>query len=120
MASPIRNVDELGDAVRQTIRAFHGSPPPWRSMVAERLAEARRDPQHALLAEHLLRHTDTSPADWRRVNEFLKDNQLTLGDTIGSGQERVVFEALPASGISSTCLRWATTPNCMTFPMWLE
>ena len=67
-------------------------------MVAERLADARRSPGHAMLANHLLEYTETSPQDWRRVNEFLKDNQLTLGDVIGSGQERVVFEATPAAG----------------------
>jgi len=41
-----QHADEAGDAVRSVIRAYHGEPA-WRSMVAERLVEAKRNSQHA-------------------------------------------------------------------------
>jgi len=110
-----QHADEAGDAVRSVIRAYHGEPA-WRSMVAERLVEAKRNSQHAMLADHLLRHTDTSPEDWNRVNEFLKDNRLTLGDTIGSGQDSVVFEALPSFGDQRYVFKVGYDPKLYELP----
>lgn len=109
MAKPERYAEVIARIAGQ-------APPPRRSMAAERVAEASRDPQHALLARHLLDNTDTSPEDWRRLNEFLKDNRLSLGDTLGSGQERVVFDAIPASGDQRYVFKVGYSPDSFDAP----
>lgn len=91
-------------------------PPPWRSMVAERLAEARRDIDHALIAKTLLEDIGASPQDWARVNEFLRDNGLSLGETLGSGQERMVFEALPSVGDAKYVFKVGYDPRAFDVP----
>ena len=92
------------------------APAPWRSMVAERLAEARRDVDHSLIAKTLLEDVGASPEDWQRINAFLKDNKLSLGETIGSGQERIVFAATPADGAADYVFKVGYDPRAFDTP----
>jgi hypothetical protein len=83
-------LDQLGDAVRGALR-----PMGVRDYVA---AATEVDPQAVLMARHLLDYSDATPADWRRIDEFLRDHQVETRGYLGGGEERIALDAIGGRG----------------------
>jgi hypothetical protein len=92
----IRSIAPQAEAPKY-IRAYRGvkfpvmpASPPFYSMPAERVAALRNDPDASAVSRELM--AMASPGEWRRAREFLEQNDLTLGEFVGAGQERLAFE----------------------------
>lgn len=110
-------LDEIAELAARLAQSAPPPPgPPWRSMVAERVADARREIDHALIAKTLLEDVGALPQDWGRINTFLRDNRLALGETLGSGQERIVFAAYPEAGPERYVFKVGYDPQAFRAP----
>lgn len=61
--------------------------------------------KHVMLSDHLLNHTGAAPADWAKIDQFLEDNQMSIGSLLGGGEERLVFDAVPLGDAAPKVLK---------------
>lgn len=69
------------------------------SSVRAEIEKAPNDlPATAMLSRHLLEHTDASVSDWRRIDEYLRDQGVGLRGVLGAGEERLAMNAVGRGG----------------------